>query len=81
VEVHPELSFARLAGAPVVARRRTPDGAEARQAALRDAGFPLPWVAAGPGYGVDDLLDACAVAWSAARHAVGESESFPPVRV
>ncbi len=79
VEVHPELSFARLAGEPVLAGKRTPEGQQARVAALRAAGFPVPWLAAGPGYAVDDLLDACAAAWSAARVAVGTAECFPPV--
>lgn len=78
VEVHPELSFARLSGAPILAGKRTPEGRQARVEALRDAGFPVPWLAAGPGYAVDDLLDACAAAWSAARYAVGQAESFPP---
>jgi predicted RNase H-like nuclease len=77
IEVHPELCFARLAGAPVLAGKRTPEGLQARVAALSAAGFPLPSIAAGPGYAVDDLLDACAAAWSAARHALGLSESFP----
>ncbi|WP_162599684.1 DUF429 domain-containing protein [Nocardioides solisilvae] len=79
VEVHPELSFAHLAGGPLVEPKRTPEGQRLRREALRAAGFPLPWLAAGPSYAVDDLLDACAVAWSAARCAVGRAVSFPEV--
>ncbi len=78
IEVHPELCFARMTGAPLLAGKRTPEGEQARCAALSSVGFPLPRVAAGPGYAVDDLLDACAAAWSAARHALGLSESLPP---
>jgi predicted RNase H-like nuclease len=33
----------------------------------------------GAGFGEDDLLDACAVAWTAVRHALGVSESYPDV--
>jgi predicted RNase H-like nuclease len=31
----------------------------------------------GQGYAVDDVLDACAVAWSAARHASGFARPLP----
>jgi predicted RNase H-like nuclease len=71
-EVHPELSFSELAGAPLMASKHSPEGLAVRRALLRAAGIELP--APGdllPGVGEDDLLDAAAVAWSAARIASG----------
>jgi hypothetical protein len=32
-----------------------------------------------PAYDVDDVLDACAVAWTARRHLRGESRALPEV--
>ena len=77
VEVHPELSFARMAGAPVLARKKDPEGVEARREALAVHGITAPAWFRGAGFGEDDLLDACAAAWSAVRHALGMAESFP----
>lgn len=79
VEVHPELAFARMSGAALRARKRTPEGVAARRAALEEVGLAAPGWFRGSPFGEDDLLDACAVAWSALRHATGRSESFPPV--
>ncbi|MCW2784901.1 MAG: hypothetical protein JWP74_1418 [Marmoricola sp.] len=79
LEVHPELSFARMAGAPIVARKKVPEGVALRREALRLSGITAPGWYPGSGFGEDDLLDACAAAWTAARHAVGASESFPAV--
>ncbi len=77
VEVHPELSFARMAGAPVLARKKDADGVGARREALAAHGIAAPPWFRGSGFGEDDLLDACAAAWSALRHSLGCSESFP----
>lgn len=76
IEVHPELSFARMAGRPVLLRKRSPEGAAERRRLLHGVGIAVPpWY---PGlFGEDDLLDACAAAWSAARHLTGEAESLP----
>ena len=79
VEVHPELSFARIAGAPIVARKKEPDGVQARREALEAVGLVPPAFFRGSGFGEDDLLDACAVAWTAVRCARGEAESVPEV--
>ncbi len=79
VEVHPELSFARMAGAPVLASKKDPDGVRARREALAAHGIVAPPWFRGAGFGEDDLLDACAVAWTAVRHALGVSESYPEV--
>ncbi|WP_322919810.1 DUF429 domain-containing protein [Nocardioides renjunii] len=77
VEVHPEVSFARMAGAPVLARKKDADGVRARREALAAHGIVAPPWFRGAGFGEDDLLDACAAAWSAVRHSLGVSESFP----
>ena len=77
VEVHPELSFARMMGAPLVSSKKDPEGARARREALASAGITAPAWFRGAGFGEDDLLDACAAAWSAARHLRGATESFP----
>lgn len=77
IEVHPEVSFAALAGAPLATRKKDPAGAAARRAALAAVGFTAPPFYRGAGFAEDDLLDACAAAWTAARHARGLSESLP----
>ena len=77
LEVHPELSFAVMAGAPIPAGKRTDEGRAERLAALAAAGIPRPSVLEGQGYAADDVLDACAVAWSAARHTVGLAHPLP----
>lgn len=72
-EVHPELAFAAMAGAPVPDSKHSPAGLRARRALLETTGITLP--AAPPrGAGEDDLLDAAAVAWSARRIATGTAE-------
>lgn len=71
VEVHPELSFARLAGAVLVGKRTSP-GREARLAAVRQVWPDLPEVPRG-----DDALDALAVAWSAQRWLRGDAQVLP----
>lgn len=82
VEVHPELSFAGLAG-HVLDSKKTARGAGQRIEALRevcDAGQAL--ATAPRGVPLDDALDALAAAWSARRWAAGEAEvlaSDPPV--
>lgn len=77
LEVHPEVSFATMAGAPLLPGKKTPEGRAARLEALAEAGIPRPSVLEGRGYAADDVLDACAVAWSAARRAAGLSRSLP----
>jgi predicted RNase H-like nuclease/ADP-ribose pyrophosphatase YjhB (NUDIX family) len=77
IEVHPEVSFARMAGGPVPARKKDTDGVRARREALAAHGIVAPPWFRGAGFGEDDLLDACAVAWTAVRHALGVSESMP----
>lgn len=70
-EVHPELSFAAMAGAPLDESKHTRTGLAIRRALLADEGISLPPRVAGAAE--DDLLDAAAVAWSACRIAVGQA--------
>jgi predicted RNase H-like nuclease/ADP-ribose pyrophosphatase YjhB (NUDIX family) len=79
IEVHPEVSFARMAGAPLLASKKDLDGVRARREALAAHGIVAPPWFRGAGFAEDDLLDACAVAWTAVRHSRGLSESFPEV--
>lgn len=68
-EVHPELSFAALSGAPLADSKHRPAGLAVRRALLEGAGIVLPRRMAGAAE--HDLLDAAAVAWSARRIAAG----------
>jgi predicted RNase H-like nuclease len=70
-EVHPELSFAAMAGAPLPDSKHTPAGLAIRRSVLAGAGIILPARVAGAAE--DDLLDAAAVAWSASRIASGSA--------
>lgn len=76
-EVHPELSFAVMAGEPILAAKKTDEGRAARLAALAAAGIASPSVLKGDGYAADDVLDACAAAWTAARRTTGLARSLP----
>jgi len=79
IEVHPELSFARMSGAPILARKKDTEGLGARRAALEGVGLVPPAWYRGSGFGEDDLLDACAATWTAVRYLGGEAESLPEV--
>ncbi|MGA8247064.1 MAG: DUF429 domain-containing protein, partial [Nocardioides sp.] len=57
--------------------KRTVAGQSSRAAALRTVGIEPPPYVRGQGYAADDLLDACAAAWTAARVASGVAESLP----
>jgi predicted RNase H-like nuclease len=79
IEVHPEVSFARLADGPLQTRKSTWAGIEQRRQLLAAAGIRL---AGAMGLedvdaGVDDVLDAAAAAWTARRYLVGEGISLP----
>jgi predicted RNase H-like nuclease len=71
-EAHPEASFCAMAGAPLPHAKTSWNGLHARLALLADQGIELP-AAAGEAGRVrpDDLIDAAAVAWTAARIAAG----------
>ena len=76
IEVHPEVSFAEMAGAPLPPKH-TPEGHDQRLATLAASGIARPSVLKGSGYAPDDVLDACAVAWSARRRATGDARRLP----
>ncbi len=73
-EMHPELSFTLLAGAPMRCHKATPEGRAERLGALRSA-FPAidptapSWSL--PGARPDDVLDALVGAWTARRSVAG----------
>lgn len=79
-EVHPELCFMEMTGGPPLPRKKTAAGRAARLRAL--AGVGLGGAAALldrslPGAKPDDVLDACAAAWSALRITKGAEASYP----
>ncbi|WP_373505018.1 DUF429 domain-containing protein [Aestuariivirga sp.] len=86
-EVHPELAFWVMNGeAPLNLPKKKkgsvyPDGLDLRRDLLLKAGFPLqslpPASYRRADVGADDLLDACACAWSARRIAEGRSLRLP----
>ena len=77
-EVHPETSFALLAGAPMRSSKRTQAGIEERVAGLERV-FPnvgdavLGPLQGPPRASPDDRLDAVAAAWTARRIASGDA--------
>lgn len=80
-EVHPEVSFRRLAPGTGFASKKTARGAGQRIAAL------TRWLPPGDAVGdlptrtrLDDALDALVAAWTAARVARGEAEFLGPGR-
>jgi predicted RNase H-like nuclease len=73
-EVHPELAFATLAGAPLQESKHTKPGLTRRRELLRQAGLTLPPQVIGAPE--NDLLDAAAVAWSARRIASGNATTL-----
>jgi predicted RNase H-like nuclease len=74
-EVHPELAFGAMAGAPLADSKHTAAGRAARNRVLAAAGLELPERI--PAAIVGDVLDAAAVAWSARRIAVGQAVTIP----
>ena len=78
-EVHPELAFGALSGAPLALSKHTVPGRELRRELLARTGIVLP---AGPSAPAGrapagDTLDAAAVAWSAWRIATGQAVTLP----
>lgn len=76
IEMHPEVSFCRLAGDALAESKHTPEGLERRRALLAAAGIVLPGAVAGVPEA--DLLDAAAGAWTAARYSRGDAQALPP---
>jgi len=87
-EVHPELAFGAMAGAPLDYSKHTAAGRELRRELLAQTGIVLPARSSGHVSGtrvagfygaapVTDTLDAAAVAWSAGRIAAGQAVILP----
>jgi predicted RNase H-like nuclease len=76
-EVHPELAFGALAGAPLAASKHSGVGRDLRRGLLAQAGIEIPDGTAVTLLG--DVLDAAAVAWSARRIAAGQAVSIPTI--
>jgi predicted RNase H-like nuclease len=73
-EVHPELSFAAMAGAPLADSKHTAAGRALRRGLLAQAGVAVPPGGPAP---ETDVLDAAAAAWSAWRIAAGLAVVLP----
>jgi len=76
-EVHPEISFAVLAGEPLVFGKRTWNGQRERVRLLAAAGIELPDRLDAGLVAADDVLDATVAAWTATRVARGEHVTVP----
>jgi predicted RNase H-like nuclease len=77
-EVHPEVSFAVLAGTPLAFAKRTWNGQNERLRLLRRAGIKIPNRLDAGLVPVDDVLDAAVAAWTATRITRGEHVTIPP---
>lgn len=78
IEVHPEVSFAALAGSALAWRKVSWNGATVRQRLLAEVGITFGGdLGSAGGACVDDLLDAAACAWSAQRYAMGIAVPLP----
>ncbi|CAN5817406.1 DUF429 domain-containing protein [soil metagenome] len=77
-EAHPEVSFTAMAGHPMNHAKKSWNGTAERLKALSSVGIELPFVQLGSGNaGVDDVIDAAAVAWTADRKGRGEAQTLP----
>jgi predicted RNase H-like nuclease len=78
-EVHPELAFGAMAGAPLPHSKHTAPGRDLRRELLTAAGIILPTPARrSPAPPVTDTLDAAAVAWSARAGPLVQSSFWCP---
>jgi predicted RNase H-like nuclease len=79
VEVRPEVSFAELAGRPLLYGKSTWAGVEERRRLLEAVGLgPASDLGvAGQRAGVDDVMDAAVAAWTAARVRDGIARPLP----
>ena len=85
-EVHPELAFRSLVGAPMPHSKKTPAGREERLLALgqlapfqavRDLLDSVATRYRRSQIAFDDFLDACVLAWLAGRIATGKAQRLP----
>lgn len=78
VEVHPEVSFRALNGAPLRYSKHSWSGITERRALLSSVGILLPDdLPSGGRVAPDDVVDAAVAAWSAMRVAEGSSSTLP----
>jgi predicted RNase H-like nuclease len=79
IEVHPEVSFATMANRPLVHPKSTWSGLGERIGILSTVGIAVPAQlgSAGDVATPDDVLDAAAALWTAARFARGVAVSYP----
>jgi predicted RNase H-like nuclease len=79
IEVHPEVSFAAMAGRPLEFAKSTWSGMALRRGLLATQGVSIPDDVGDLGRhaGVADVLDAAAAAWSARRASEGQAVSMP----
>jgi predicted RNase H-like nuclease len=79
IEIHPEVCFATLAGRPLAHSKASWAGVEERKRILATAAIRIPADIGivGEMAAVDDVLDAAAASWTAARYAVGQAVSHP----
>ena len=83
-EVHPEVSFSMMnGGTPLHHKKKTLDGEQQRLDLLRSSGFPaIDWQQMSyrkRQVKCDDIIDACAAAWTARRILEGSALHFPKV--
>ena len=77
-EGHPEMSFALMgSGAPIASRKKSAAGRAARLAALRPHFPSIDSLTVPRGAAWDDVLDACALLWTARRVASGDALRLP----
>ncbi len=77
-EVHPELVFTALAGERLAYRKKSWNGQAARRALLARVGVAVPDDLGPAGaVGVDDVIDAAAVAWCAYQIGRGAARRVP----
>ena len=78
IEVHPEVSFRVCATKPLEYPKSEWDGFMLRRSLLRGLGITIP-DQLGVRSPIPDVLDAAIAAWTAARYAANEAQSFPQV--
>lgn len=78
-EAHPEVSFAEMNGGSGLANKKTWDGLMQRRALLAAQGLAVPDTVGNVSEkaSADDIVDAAACAWTAARIAAGTAQSLP----
>ena len=79
IEVHPEVTFAQIAGVPLVHAKRTAAGQAHRRQLLESHGIAIDADLLGLGRVAkpDDVLDAAAAAWTAQRYLEARAVPLP----